>query len=95
MAETVIWLRNMSSLLELTRTADFSPVKAWMSDPETGKRRPSSKQAMTEEGLPIWEIKLIGVQDVYGRPEDAFLTLRVASRNKPDRSSLSKVAVID
>lgn len=95
MVTQTLWLKNPASLFEATKTADFTPVMAWVNDAETGKRRPSTTQAVTDEGLPIWEIRLIATQDSYGRAEDVFLTLRLASRGKPDRALLAKVTLTE
>lgn len=95
MVAPTLWLTNPATLFETTRLGEFTPVMAWAQDPETGKRRPSTKQAVTDEGLPIWEIKVIGAQDNFGRPEGTFFTLRLAARTRPERSLLAKMAVID
>lgn len=95
MVAPTLWLSNPTALFDTTRSSDFVPVMAWVQDPETGKRRPSTKQAVTDDGMPIWEVKVIGTQDSYGRPDTAFFTLRVAARTRPERSLLAKIVVAE
>lgn len=91
MAASTLWL-NSNSLFELTSTADWAPVHAWETD-ETGKRRPSTRQAVDQHDQPVWEIRVVAMQDTYGRAEETFLTLRIGSREKPTRELLSQLAV--
>lgn len=93
MAAPTIWLQNQQSLFEMTSSAEWIPVTAWEKDETTGKQRPSNRQAIDSAGLGIWSIRVIGRQDIYGRPEEAFFELRVASAGKPDRGILSQLAV--
>lgn len=93
MAVLTFWLQNPQFLFEMTSSADWVPVKAWEKDETTGKQRPTNRQAIDAAGLGIWSIRVIGRQDIYGRPEESFFELRVASAGKPDRGILSQLAV--
>lgn len=91
MATSTFWL-GQNELFELTSTADWAPVYAWETD-DTGKRRPSSRQALDPAGMPVWEIRVIARQDTYGRAEEVFLNLRTGSTNKPTREALGMQGV--
>lgn len=95
MADTSIWLQNQNSLFEMTSSADWVPVKAWVKDEATGKNRPSNMQAVDAAGLPIWSIRVIGRQDVFGRAEESFIELRVASSSKPTREQLAQIVIAE
>lgn len=93
-AYSTFWLGQDENLFELTARAEWFPVPAWETD-DAGRRRPTEKQLIDSCGLPIWEIKVIAHQDVYGRAEETFLTLRTASASKPAREELlSKVVAV-
>lgn len=91
MANITLWLGQNSPLFELTGSASWNPVYAW--EEENGKRRPSSRQLTDRAGLPVWEIRVIAEVDTYGRQEETFMTLRLASSSLPDRELLSSVGV--
>lgn len=87
-----LWVAtNSNTLFELTGSAQWQPVAAW--EEENGKRRPSSRQLTDSAGLPIWEIRVIANIDSFGRKEESFLTLRVASSSKPEREVLESLVV--
>lgn len=87
-----LWINDLSALFELTKSAEWAPVKAWETD-DAGKRRPSENQAKTASGLLIWEIRAIGSLDSYGRSQESFVTLRVASSARPTRQALEELSV--
>lgn len=91
MASMSLWL-GPDSLLEMTASADWQPVPSWETG-EDGKRRPSTRQQMTADGVPVWEIRTIAKIDLYGRPTEEFLTLRTASASKPNRDTVTMLGV--
>lgn len=91
-ANATLWTSQSGPMFELTAAADWVPVYAWETD-DAGRRRPSERQQLDNQGTPVWEIRVIGRQDVYGRAEEAFLSLRMAAVSKPAREDLALMAV--
>ena len=76
-----VWIREGIVLAPIAGEA-VTPAEGWSRDPETGKNRPSGKQAVYQ-GVPVWELVVTMALDNFGSPRSETVTLRLAATERP------------
>lgn len=67
----------------LRGTGIVEPVFEWDVDRETQKRKPSDRQARSEEGVPQWAVEVQYVSESYGRQSTVISRAVVAAPTQP------------
>lgn len=82
---TVFYLDEKGSLhSELPGMDEWLPVVEWEQDPTTGKRRPSDRQQVDDEGRRLWARQVLMIEDRFGNQQAALHEIRKWSAAKPD-----------
>lgn len=78
---TILWIPEDGALVVPLPGQAPRPVHAW--EEVDGRRRPSARQEVTPEGIPVWSLVVAASRVVYGRIEPELLEVRWAALAQP------------